>query len=429
MKRNLLFNTIISISIFLIASCSTDHEGKLTITNPAEIERTDELIVLTRQAIEAKVGKIPPGKYAVINTIDNKPVVLQYDDLDNDGNWDEAAFLYSFKPKEEINFSLAVANEPATIKAVVRAHVRHKRKNADNSFGDGLVKDSIPPGQAATDFTKQPLPPFLTEGPSWENDKVGFRLYFDVRNGKDIWGKTTTRMVLDEVGLDTANNYHKQAEWGMDILKVGKSLGAGSLALSVPFNNGMDTLVRLGGMNMGKVIYEKIAEGPVRAIFRLHYPAWKVLDNNGPVSLTEEISIWGGQYFYESKVVMLTGAPANSELVTGIVNLHSKQSYQLDTADCKILYTYDTQTENNDKLGMGIILKKEFFNAFGTTANEGTDIQNTYTIAATIDKDKPVAFRFYAGWEKSNDQFKSGTAFREFLGKQAVFINYPVIIK
>ena len=428
MKHNLLFNTIISTAIFLIASCSTDHEGQLTITNPAEIERRDELIELTRQVIEAKVGKIPPGKYAVINTKDNKPVVLQYDDLDNDGNWDEAAFLYSLKPKEEISFSIAVADAPASIKAVVKAHARHKRKNADNSFGDDLVKDSIPPGQAATDFTKQPLPPFLTEGPAWENDKVGFRLYFDVRNGKDIWGKTTTRMVLDEVGLDAANNYHKQAEWGMDILKVGKSLGAGSLALSVPLNNGRDTLVRLGGMNMGKVIYEKIADGPVRAIFRLHYPEWKVLDDSPPVSLTEEISICGGQYFYESKV-MVTGAPLNSELVTGIVNLHSKQSYQLDTADCKILYTYDTQTENNDKLGMGIIMRKEFFNAFGTTANEGTDIQNTYTIAATIYKDKPVSFRFYAGWEKSSDLFNSEKSFREFLAREAVFIKYPVIMK
>ncbi|HKZ65847.1 MAG TPA: DUF4861 family protein, partial [Chitinophagaceae bacterium] len=200
MKPNLLFNTILSILLFLMASCSANHEAQLTITNPSQIERPDELIVVKRSVIEGKVGKIPSGKYAGLTTADNRPVVLQYDDLDKDGNWDEAAFLYSFKPKEETNFSIAVANEPAAIKAVVRAHARHRRKNADNSFGDDLKKDSIPPGQPATDFAKQPLPPFLTEGPAWENDKVGFRLYFDVRNGKDIWGKTTSRMVLDEAG-------------------------------------------------------------------------------------------------------------------------------------------------------------------------------------------------------------------------------------
>src|SRR5687767_14956494 len=108
MKRNLVFNTIISISASLLASCSADHEKQLIITNPSEIERPDELIVVKRSVLEEKVGKIPLGKYAVLSTKDNKPVVLQYDDLDKDGNWDEAAFLYSLKPKEEISFSIAI---------------------------------------------------------------------------------------------------------------------------------------------------------------------------------------------------------------------------------------------------------------------------------------------------------------------------------
>jgi hypothetical protein len=43
-------------------------------------------------------------------------------------------------------------------------------------------------------------------------------------------------MVLDEVGADTSKNYHQQADWGMDVLKVGASLGAGSLALYVPLS-------------------------------------------------------------------------------------------------------------------------------------------------------------------------------------------------
>ena len=128
MKRNLIFNTIIYISVSLMASCAADHEEQLTIANPSAIERPDELIVVKRSVLEEKVGKIPLGKYAVLTTKDNKPVVLQFDDLDNDGNWDEAAFLYSLKPKEEISFFIVVADAPATIKAVVKAHARHKKK-------------------------------------------------------------------------------------------------------------------------------------------------------------------------------------------------------------------------------------------------------------------------------------------------------------
>jgi hypothetical protein len=258
------------------------------------------------------------------------------------------------------------------------------------------------------------LPPYLTEGPAWENDKVGFRLYFDIRNGKDIWGKTTSRMMMDEVGTDTANNYHKQAEWGMDVLKVGPSLGAGSLALQVPLPNGKDTLVRLGGKNIGGVTYEKIADGPVRAIFQLTYSNWKVGEGVSPVSVTEEIHIWGGQYFYESRV-SVTGAPAGTKLVTGIVNLHSKQMYETDTAGYKSIYTYDVQSENKDKLGMAIVMPAAQEAGTATTPNVNTDIQNTYIMKANIKDDQPVVFRFYAGWEKSDERFTTEEGFKQYL--------------
>lgn len=223
-------------------------------------------------------------------------------------------------------------------------------------------------------------------------------------------------MVLDEVGTDTAKNYHAQADWGMDVLKVGKSLGAGSLALQVKTAAGKDTLVRLGGPNMGPVSYTKIADGPVRAIFRLQYPAWKVLDSIAPVSLTEEISIWGGQYFYESKV-SIKGAPQGAKLVTGIVNLHSHESKNIDTAGYKILYTYDAQSENKDNLGMALIVSDKVFDSFITTSNADTDVQNTYGITFKTGSE-PITFRFYAGWQPSNAQFVNEGAFSEFLKKE-----------
>lgn len=428
MKLNLLPGIVMIPVFFLLAFSAAAQQSTLTITNPSAIERTDEMVVLKRSALAAKLGNIPAGKYVVVHTKNNTPVLVQYDDRDKDGEWDEAVFLYNYKKKEKVNFLISIASSPAAVKAVVRAHVRQKRKNAADAFGHDLTIDSIPAGQPATDFSKQPLPPFLTEGPAWENDKTGFRIYFDVRNGKDIWGKTTAAMVLEEVGSKTSDDYHKQADWGMDILKVGKSLGAGSIALSVPVKNNKDTLVRLGGNNMGKVIYEKIADGPLRAVFRLHYPEWKVLNNANTVSVTEEISIWGGQYFYESKV-WISGEPAGAKLVTGIVNLHSKQSYEMDMAGAKILYTYDVQTENNDQLGMAIAVQKNIFNGFAATADAATDIQNTYIVKIDLNKKQPAVFRFYAGWEKSNEQFTTAQKFRKFLEQQAVVTGQSLIIK
>lgn len=71
------------------------------------------------------------------------------------------------------------------------------------------------------------------EGPGWESDKVGYRLYLDGRNVLDIFGKKTPGIVLPQVGR--GEDYHAMADWGMDILKVGNSLGAGGWGV---FKNG-----------------------------------------------------------------------------------------------------------------------------------------------------------------------------------------------
>lgn len=421
---------LFSLIVLLLSGPSGSFAQKmkqLSVSNPSGFSRSDELIVLSRKMIERRLGKISPGSYISVVKSANRPVVVQFDDMNKDGEWDEAAFLYSFKPGEKAVFNVSVTNRLLG-KAVVRAHVRQRRKNSETTFGTALERDSVPAGQPNTDFSKQKLPPFLTEGPAWENDKVGFRLYFDVRNTKDIWGKTTPKMMLDTVGADPSESYHHLADWGMDILAVGKSLGAGSLAMSVSLAGKKDTLIRLGGSNMGPAIYEKIADGPVRAIFRMHYPEWRALENNSPIDLTEEISIWGGQYFYESKVSM-HDAPAGARLVTGIVNLNSKKSTPVARGGVQGLFTYDLQSENKDRLGMAILTPASLCEGTGTTPNEGTDVKNTYYVAMKISPKEASGFRFYSAWEKSDERFSTEKGFQDYINNESVRYGQPVNIK
>ena len=71
------------------------------------------------------------------------------------------------------------------------------------------------------------------EGPGWESDKVAFRLYLDGRNALDVFGKKQPDLILS--GTGRGDDYHQMADWGMDILKVGASLGAGGVGV---FENG-----------------------------------------------------------------------------------------------------------------------------------------------------------------------------------------------
>lgn len=397
------------------------------LTNLLGVERKNELIGLDRSFLEKKLGgKIRiNGLYAGYN---NQFVTLQYDDLNQDGEWDKLVFLVSFQPKETVNLEIEPNNSDDVI-IVTTAHVRQKRKLADDRFGPSLSTDSVPANQPNTDFSKAKLPPFLTEGPAWENDKIGFRIYMDVRNTKDIWGKTTSHMMMDEVGADPKLIYHHLAPWGMDILAVGKSLGAGSLAMSVPVTGKPDTLVRLGGQNMGKIIYRKIADGPVRAVFQMEYPEWNVLGNGKLTSLTEEISIWGGQYYYQSKV-SVKNAPEGAALVTGIVNLKSSRSVELPESKLKVMYTFDQQSENKDNLGMAVLLSEKDLIAFGKTPNSNSEVLNTYTVKMKLPSaGKGVTFRYYSCWELTNPVFATEAGFKSFLEKEAVVYNSPVKIK
>ncbi len=420
------FFSLIALTLFCLPESIAQKAKHLSVSNPSDFSRRDELIVLSRKMIERKLGKIPQGSYVSIIESANRPLVIQFDDMNKDGEWDEAAFLYSFKPGEKAVFKVSMTDRLLG-KAVVRAHVRHRRKNNDTTFGPALERDSIPAGHPNTDFSKQKLPPFLTEGPAWENDKVGFRVYFDVRNTKDIWGKTTTKMMLDTVGADPSASYHHLADWGMDILAVGKSLGAGSLAITTPLTGRKDTLIRLGGQNMGPVIYEEIADGPVRAIFRMHYPEWKVIEELPALDLTEEISIWGGQYFYESKV-SVRNAPAGARLVSGIVNLNSKKSTPAARGGVQGLFTYDLQSENKDRLGMAILTPAALCEGTGTTPNEGTDVKNTYYVTMKISSKRTSDFRFFSAWEKSDTIFSTEKGFQDYINNEAVRYGQPVNI-
>jgi pectinesterase len=295
------------------------------------------------------------------------------------------------------------------------AHARMKKLSTGGIYSSELNKEIMPASHKPNDFTVSSIPYYMTEGPAWENDKVGFRLYFDQRNAKDIFGKTTSFMVLDTVGSFGDKYYHSLDDrWGMDILKVGSSLGAGSLAMQVKFA-GKDSLVRLGG-NVAETTYELVKNTLDQAVIRLTYKNWKVL--NRMYDLVEEISIAKGNYYYESAIT-IKGLKGDEKLVTGIVNLKSNSSYNFLEGGNSILFTHDLQSENNDMLGMAILIPGKFKPVYKEAPRSGTGITNTYLVALEPKGQEPLRFRFYACWEKTDINFRDKEKFQQFLREEA----------
>ena len=420
---------LVGIALFVTA-CSSSQKSRILVHNPAQVDRPDELVIFSRSLLESRLGAIPANRSVAVKDAAGRPVPVQQDDLDGDGSWDEVALLHSFTAGQELAFYPRLVKARA-VNVRMRAHVRHRKKTAGDDFGTSLLYDSIGPGLPATDFSRQALPPYLAEGPGWENDKIGFRLYFDARNGKDIWGKTTADMILDTVGTKASGDYHRLADWGMDILKVGPSLGAGALAVHLPLQGQKDSLVRVGGSHLEGTTYTRIADGPLRAVFRMSYRKQLLAEDLSPVDITETIQIWGGQYFYESMASLVPAGEGalpvpGASLATGLVNLHQADTLQLSSQGVTALYTWKNQSENKDGLGMALLAATQQIAALGKTPDIDTDIRNTYTMTMKPEWNKGARFRFYGGWERTDPRFASREVFRKFLEEEMIRFANPL---
>lgn len=151
---------------------------------------------------------------------------------------------------------------------------------------------------------------------AWENDYAAFRMYGPAlakenpSNGIDLWLKKTTELIVDTFYYNELNHhksYHTDWGKGMDLYKVGHTLGAGGFA---PYLN--DSLF------IGNYFdsYEILCNGPLRSQFKLIYNEFKVADKSYKADVT--ITTDAGSLLNRAEV-RFYGNPDNLSIATGIV--------------------------------------------------------------------------------------------------------------
>jgi hypothetical protein len=379
---------VILLALLIFTSCKKNAQNKITISNNHEVDLLSHVVTISRN----KLNDAPLDKMPIVLS-QNDTLLSQIDDMNLDGEWDELSFLITLSANEQKEITINWIEEVNYPSFNPRTNIRFAKKLEDGSFEE-LDKEIRP-----VDHNKaNPAVHYQMEGPAWENDVIGFRMYFDPRNGFDIFGKTTETMVLDKVGIE--GNYHELQDWGMDILKVNNSLGAGALAL-----HWQDTLYRLG--KTGEATFQKITEGPVRSVFELNYKDWTI--DNYNMSLRQIISIEAGNPFYKSEV-WLEEHPTNAKLSTGIVNIHTDTAYQIVEKDYAVLATHDNQAFDKEKLGMALIAANKYLPEFLQAPNKGKGITQTYVLSMKLD-DQPVVYYFMAGWENNDAHYSDNQYF------------------
>ena len=405
---------------------SCGKHATISFQNPQNVERPDEVIVLTKNELSQKV-ELPAGLLPLFKNADNSLVPFQLDDLDNDGNWDEVALLLNFAPNEAkeivVEFSDGTNYQPEFEK---RTNLRLGIEQEDGSFKEVDYYEALPCDDGFEVIAQG-------ESVNWENDKIGFRNYFDCRNVKDLFGKRMPEMIIDKIHTPELGDYHTLADWGMDVLHCGSSLGSGGIAL---LKN--DSLFRLGSTEV--YAYQKLTEGPVRSVFELRYEGWDV--DGEMLKAVEKISIYPGKYWFESDVTV-TGCPEGSQIVTGIVTSHLKREpFQFKSNDFQVIGTHDVQSLNDDELGMAAIVPLSeagkigrttdinFFKlGYETVPEKGFSqiISETYYIGQNCTSGQPAKHYFFSVWGLDKDQWKTEEGFRKYISEEAEKLSEPIL--
>jgi hypothetical protein len=248
------------------------------------------------------------------------------------------------------------------------------------------------------------------EGPGWESDKVGYRFYLDWRNASDIFGKKTPEMVLQNVGQDGFDSYHEMADWGMDILKVGESLGIGSLAV---WRDGKANRVS----QTDSVTCTIVANGAVRSQIQTKYFGWKI--GAGSYDVVSNLSITAGSRLTKHEIE-ISGNPEN--LCTGIVKLENSALLPPPETNTGWTYlaTYGKQSLANDHLGMAVLYRKN-------DLIEVTGDQHSHVVVLKPANGR-LTYYFLGAWEQEPNGIKTAEAFEAYLQQTVAELNSPLAV-
>lgn len=418
-------------SAFLLSvliSCHSTNEKlfdqSILLTNSSGLVLKDKGISIGRDKLDVKEGEFP-----LFRSEDGELIPTQLDDTNGDGKWNEIFMVTDFAANESKKLILEWSDQPAEF--TIRTSVRFGKRDA----GDSPVQPRITDTLLANGLPKSiGYQPYQTDGPSWENDKVGFRHYFDGRNSKDLFGKKTEKMSLENVGISASgaveDNYHVMEDWGRDILGVGNSIGLGGFALL----NG-DRLGRLGVTvedsinNIERSVFNIISEGPVRSIMTFQYHNWETNDRIYPL-VEEKVSIVPGMYAYKNEV-KIQGLQGDENLVIGLVNLHNRQPLRelVEFEDWVVLLTHDQQSYDREWIiGMALILPKSEYLGYFEAPKTG-DLSNTFLAKMQTENDRPITYYAVGGWEISDEKFRDAVYFENYVKDLVAHLEADIEVK
>jgi hypothetical protein len=396
------------IILFILTGCTPgeNHGIRISVRNDAPVSIKDAVVRINDPVVLEKIDGLP-GNFVVVRNDTIHPV----QSILTNGDLIELLFLCDIGPGEKKEFTISKSEQETVYKQRTQAELSVKK--------GGEWKERIYEGGKFVNIRVLRVPDEHTdhsfyiryEGPGWESDKVGYRFYLDWRNAIDIFGKKVDTLVLQDVGQDGFDSYHEIAPWGVDVLKVGESLGMGSIGYWL--NNKAERVA------VTDSIYCEINySGVLESLITTSYFGWAVGDHK--TNLISKLSIQAGSRMTRHDLELSTEM---DNLCTGIVKLPDAEYIIPESAhgEWTWLATYGKQTLQEDMLGMAVLYKTKDLILLAEDDDDRV-------IVLKPDKNK-LTYYFLAAWEQEPEGIKTKEEFIDYLNGQAEILNNNLIVR
>jgi rhamnogalacturonyl hydrolase YesR len=395
--------------------------AEVEIANPSEFARTKDPVYLAYYDLGVGPGE-PRTKQLALRS-GNVVIPSQPVDEDRNGAPDGLLALVDFAPAEVKKVSVVVDQQASTapVPKLTQAEFSAKvggqwqpRKDKPN------LKEYV--GGTFTNLKSFTAPPEHTdhsnfiryEGPGIESDKVAYRVYLDWRNGFDIFGKKTSQPILQKVGLDGFESYHHMADWGMDIFKVGESLGTGGFG----YWNEKKKVEIVSAVDSWSV--DVTENGNLTSSFRIRYKGWKVAQKK--LDLDADFSMTGGSRLVRTRLRMSEELP---NFAIGLVKHPDTELVQGTTNVTGTAYTYvaswGMQSLNKDLLGTAVLFEK------GARTSQEDDGKNLASVVKAAGKE--LEYYFLAAWSGEPGGITTKEQFVAYLERERERLTMPARVR
>ncbi len=380
------------------------------VSNPIDLDRTDVFMNISAEHIINRDKKFNPNAFVVLH--DGKEIASQHNEA---GSPDPGivVILDRMAPRQTVTLIVRY-NKKGTAKREygkrTYAELSHK------TGGEFVNREYIGGAFGNVDFLRVPKEHkdhswFIRyEGPGWESDKVGYRFYLDQRNATDVFGKNTRDMVLHLVGQDGFDSYHEMQPWGMDVMKIGKSLGIGSIGYN---DNGAIHRVE----KTDSVDCRITRNGDVYSAITTNYYGWQVPGNK--VSIKSTLSIHAGARHTKAGLDVTKGTI--ERLATGIVK---DEKARLTTSgggkdEFGFIATYGRQSLNDDDLGLAVLFSADLLDGFDAD-------KFSHVVNLRVPGGVGLQYYFLAAWSGEPDGIADEQTFLSYVKKLARELANPV---